>query len=132
MLKESQTLAQTYNTRQHLLGLPVSNVREGGFYYNELKQMLFLTMKCKCVLQYKSLQKLLKDFKSVKDLWITTSNWLEWNKSWLGGPLSYIKPEQLQINVTDALKTMNECVEHFKDVPRMKYTEYVQTCGREV
>uniref|UniRef100_A0A8C4HI64 Dynein, axonemal, heavy chain 1 n=1 Tax=Dicentrarchus labrax TaxID=13489 RepID=A0A8C4HI64_DICLA len=79
--------------------------------------MLFLTMKCKFVLQYDRLQKLVKDFQPFKDLWTTTSDWLRWHESWLNDTLSSIDPEQLERNVTDAHKTMHKCIKQFKDIP---------------
>ncbi|XP_022600673.1 LOW QUALITY PROTEIN: dynein heavy chain 1, axonemal-like [Seriola dumerili] len=90
-LKECQTLAQTYNTRERLFGLPVTN--------------------------YDRLQKLVKDFQPFKDLWTTTSEWLHSHESWLNDSLSSIDPEQLERNVTDAHKTMHKCIKQFKDIP---------------
>ncbi|KAM9332808.1 dynein axonemal heavy chain 1-like [Pholidichthys leucotaenia] len=90
-LKECQSLAQTYNNRERLFGMPVTN--------------------------YDRLQKLAKDFQPYKDLWTTTSDWLQWHESWLNDPLSSIDPEQLERNVTDALKIMHKCTKHFKEVP---------------
>ncbi|XP_040015424.1 dynein heavy chain 1, axonemal [Xiphias gladius] len=90
-LKECQTMAQTYNTRERLFGIPVTN--------------------------YDRLQKLVKDFQPYKDLWTTTSDWLRWHESWLNDPLSSIDPEQLEHNVTDAHKTMHKCIKQFKDIP---------------
>lgn len=76
-----------------------------------------MTIKCKYVLQYDHLQKLVKDFQPFKDLWTTTSDWLRWHESWLNDPLSSIDPEQLERNVTDAHKTMHKCIKQFKDIP---------------
>ncbi|XP_028430624.1 dynein heavy chain 1, axonemal isoform X1 [Perca flavescens] len=90
-LKDCQTMAQTYNTRERLFGVPVTN--------------------------YDRLQKLVKDFLPFKDLWTTTSDWLRWHESWLNDPLSSIDPEQLERNVTDAHKTMHKCIKQFKDIP---------------
>ncbi|AWP03287.1 putative dynein heavy chain 1 axonemal [Scophthalmus maximus] len=90
-LKECQNLAQTYNTRERLFGAPVTN--------------------------YDHLQKMVKDFQPFKDLWTTTSDWLHWHECWLNDPLSFIDPEQLERNVTDALKTMHKCIKQFKDIP---------------
>ncbi|XP_019911214.2 dynein heavy chain 1, axonemal [Esox lucius] len=90
-LKESQAMAQTYNNRERLFGVPITN--------------------------YDRLQKLVKDFQPFKDLWITTSDWLRWHDSWHNDPLSTIDPEQLERNVTDAMKTMHKCVKMFKDIP---------------
>ncbi|KAM3838092.1 dynein axonemal heavy chain 1-like [Diretmus argenteus] len=90
-LKETQTMAQTYNNRERLFGIPITN--------------------------YDRLQKIIKDFQPFSDLWATTSDWLRCHKSWLNDPLSIIDPEKLECNVLDALKTMHKCVKQFKDIP---------------
>ncbi|KAM9362199.1 LOW QUALITY PROTEIN: dynein axonemal heavy chain 1 [Symphorus nematophorus] len=90
-LKECQTMAQTYNTRERLFGIPVTN--------------------------YDHVQKLVKDFQPFKDLWTTTSDWLRWHENWLNDPLSSIDPEQVERNVTDAHKTMHKCIKQFKEIP---------------
>ncbi|XP_078019489.1 dynein axonemal heavy chain 1 [Epinephelus lanceolatus] len=90
-LKECHTMAQTFNSRERLFGIPVTN--------------------------YDRLQKLVKDFQPYKDLWTTSSDWLRWHESWLNDPLSSIDPEQLERNVTDAYKTMHKCIKQFKDIP---------------
>uniref|UniRef100_A0A674D5A9 Dynein axonemal heavy chain 1 n=1 Tax=Salmo trutta TaxID=8032 RepID=A0A674D5A9_SALTR len=84
-------MAQTYNNRDRLFGIPVTN--------------------------YDRLQKLIRDFQPFRDLWTTTSDWLRWHDSWHNDPLSIIDPEQLERNVTDAFKTMHKCVKMFKDIP---------------
>ncbi|KAL0978572.1 hypothetical protein UPYG_G00172390 [Umbra pygmaea] len=90
-LKESQTMAQTYNNRERLFGIPVTN--------------------------YERLLKLIKDFQPFRDLWTTTSDWLRWQESWQNDPLSTIDPELLERNVTESYKTMHKCVKMFKDIP---------------
>ncbi|KAI4880923.1 hypothetical protein NFI96_025448, partial [Prochilodus magdalenae] len=90
-LKESQAMAQVYNNRERLFGIPVTN--------------------------YERLQKLTRDFQPFRDLWTTTSDWLRWQESWMNDPLSTIDPEQLERNVSDAYKTMHKCVKLFKDIP---------------
>ncbi|XP_009304459.3 dynein axonemal heavy chain 1 [Danio rerio] len=90
-LKECQEMAQLYNNRERLFGKPVTN--------------------------YTELQKLNRDFQPFHDLWKTTSDWLRWHESWLNDPLAAINPEQLERNVTDAYKTMHQCVKQFKDLP---------------
>ncbi|XP_072521546.1 dynein axonemal heavy chain 1 [Salminus brasiliensis] len=90
-LKESQTMAQVYNNRERLFGIPVTN--------------------------YERLQKLIRDFQPFQELWLTASDWLRWHESWLNDPLSTIDAEQLERNVNDAYKTMHKCVKLFKDIP---------------
>ncbi|XP_058497468.1 dynein axonemal heavy chain 1 [Solea solea] len=90
-LMECQTMAQTYNARERLFGLPATN--------------------------YDHVQKLIKDFQPLKDLWTTTSDWLRWHESWLNDPLSSIDPEQLERNVSDAHRTMQKCIKQFKEIP---------------
>ncbi|XP_027011591.1 dynein axonemal heavy chain 1 isoform X2 [Tachysurus fulvidraco] len=90
-LQECQTLAQVYNNRERLFGLPLTN--------------------------YDRLQKLSREFQPFRDLWTTTSDWQRWHESWLNDPLSSIDPEQLERNVSDAFKTMHKCIKLFKDIP---------------
>ncbi|MGH0183081.1 UNVERIFIED_CONTAM: hypothetical protein FKN15_013335 [Acipenser sinensis] len=90
-LKESQQLAQLYNNRERLFGMPVTN--------------------------YDKLPKLIKDFQPFRDLWTTTSDWLRWHESWMNDPLTTIDPEQLEKNVSESFKTMHKCVKLFKDIP---------------
>ncbi|KAJ7998998.1 hypothetical protein DPEC_G00210820 [Dallia pectoralis] len=90
-LKEAQATALTYNSRERLFGIPVTNDDR--------------------------LQKLVKDFQPFRNLWTTTSDWLRWHKSWHNDPLSTVDPEQLEKNVTDAFNTMDECVKMFTDIP---------------
>ncbi|KAK7907430.1 hypothetical protein WMY93_016042 [Mugilogobius chulae] len=90
-LKECQVMAQTYNNRERLFGLPLTN--------------------------YDRLHNLVAEFQPYEDLWITTSNWLRWHDSWLNDPLSSIDSEQLESNVTETNKVMHKCVKRFKDKP---------------
>lgn len=90
-LKDCQNMAQTYNSRERLFGLPITN--------------------------YDRLQNLVKEFQPFEDLWTTTSNWLRWHESWLNDPLTSIDSEQLDRSVTEAYKTMHKCVKVFKDIP---------------
>ncbi|XP_046731532.1 dynein axonemal heavy chain 1 [Silurus meridionalis] len=90
-LKECQSMAQVYNNRERLFGLPLTN--------------------------YDRLQKLSRDFQPFRDLWTTTSDWQRWHESWLNDPLTNIDPEQLERNVSDSFKTIHKCVKMFKDIP---------------
>ncbi|KAG7477961.1 hypothetical protein MATL_G00075170 [Megalops atlanticus] len=90
-LKEVQNLAQLYNSRERLFGIPVTN--------------------------YDRLQRLIRDFQPYRDLWTTTSDWMRWYESWMQDPLSSIDPEQLERNVSDTHRTMHKCVKQFKDIP---------------
>ncbi|XP_035980517.1 dynein heavy chain 1, axonemal isoform X4 [Fundulus heteroclitus] len=90
-LKQCQTLALTYNTREHLLNLPVSN--------------------------FDRLPKLVDDCQPFIDLWTTISDWLRWNEIWFNAPLSSIEAEQLDHIVTTAQKNMSNCIEQFSGNP---------------
>ncbi|TMS18883.1 Dynein heavy chain 1, axonemal [Larimichthys crocea] len=102
-LKECQSMAHTYNSRERLFGIPVTN--------------------------YDHVQKLIKDFQPFKDLWSTTSDWLRWHEIWLNDSLPSIDPEQLERNVTDAHRTMHKCVKQFKDIPDCQMVA-TAICGR--
>uniref|UniRef100_A0A8C9T0G9 Dynein axonemal heavy chain 1 n=1 Tax=Scleropages formosus TaxID=113540 RepID=A0A8C9T0G9_SCLFO len=112
-LKESQSMAQIYNNRERLFGIPVTNVscRDAP-----LHMQLNISVRL-CLSQYDRLQKLVRDFQPFHDLWTTTSDWLRWRESWMHDPLSSIDPEQLERSVNEAFKTMHKCVKQFKDVP---------------
>ncbi|CAH3196981.1 unnamed protein product, partial [Porites evermanni] len=90
-LKECQALANTYNNRERLFGLPVTS--------------------------YDKLGRLVKDFEPFKNMWLTASDWLKWYDSWMNDPLTTIDAEQLEQNVNNAFKTIFKCVKHFKEIP---------------
>jgi dynein heavy chain len=90
-LKECQTLAQLYNQRERLFGLPVT--------------------------QYEKIGRLLKDFESYKNLWLTAADWMRWQESWMNDALVNIDPELMATNVQNAYKTMHKAVKYFKDIP---------------
>lgn len=114
-LEDCQRLSQTYNNRERLLGVSVTNV--GTISWDKDPLARLLTMKFVHVLQYAHLRNLVKNFQPFKDLWITTSDWLCWHESWLSDPLSAINPEQLEHRVTESLSIMHKSVKHFKDLP---------------
>uniref|UniRef100_A0A8V1A4F4 Dynein axonemal heavy chain 1 n=1 Tax=Gallus gallus TaxID=9031 RepID=A0A8V1A4F4_CHICK len=90
-LKELQNLAILYNNREKIFGMKITN--------------------------YKKLSRMVKDFQPYCDLWTTVSDWLNWCKSWMDGPLIEIDAEQLEKNVNDSFKTMQKCVRQFKNSP---------------
>ncbi|XP_078481026.1 dynein axonemal heavy chain 1-like isoform X3 [Ciona intestinalis] len=90
-LKECQTLAQLYNQRERLFGMPVTN--------------------------YDKLGKLVKDFQPYRDLWTTTSDWMRWHESWMNDPLTSIDAEQLERNVNDSFRVLHKCAKQFKEIP---------------
>ncbi|KAK2170975.1 hypothetical protein NP493_1117g00049 [Ridgeia piscesae] len=90
-LKEAQTWSTTYNNRERLFSMPVTN--------------------------YEKLSKLIKDFEPFKNLWITVSDWLKWYDSWMHDPLTSIDAETVEKNVSDAYKTMHKSVKIFQDIP---------------
>ncbi|XP_019627758.1 PREDICTED: dynein heavy chain 1, axonemal-like isoform X2 [Branchiostoma belcheri] len=90
-LKESQELAQTYNNRERLFEMPVTD--------------------------YQKLSKMVRDFEPYRNLWLTTSDWLKWHESWMTDPLTTIDAEALETQVNNSYKTMHKCVKLFKDVP---------------
>ncbi|KAG8436117.1 hypothetical protein GDO86_007286 [Hymenochirus boettgeri] len=89
-LKESQQMAQLYNNRERLFGLPVTN--------------------------YDKLVKMVKDFQPFRDLWTTASDWIRWYESWMNDPITTIDAEQLEKNVTESYKAMHKCIKQFRDI----------------
>ncbi|KAK3096562.1 hypothetical protein FSP39_001310 [Pinctada imbricata] len=93
-LKEAQGLAQTYNNRERLFGMPVTN--------------------------YDKLAKLIKEFEPFRNLWITVSDWGRWHESWMHDPLSAINAEEVEKNVNEAYKTMHKSVRIFNEMPSVQ------------
>ncbi|XP_076467072.1 dynein axonemal heavy chain 1-like isoform X2 [Babylonia areolata] len=93
-LKEAQGLAVTYNNRERLFGMPVTN--------------------------YDKLAKLVKDFEPYRNLWVTVSDWLRWQESWMNDPLTSINAEEVEKNVMDAYKTMHKSVKIFNEIPNVQ------------
>ncbi|KAL3881803.1 hypothetical protein ACJMK2_028195, partial [Sinanodonta woodiana] len=93
-LKEAQQLASTYNNRERLFGMPVTN--------------------------YEKLGRLVKDFEPYRNLWVTVSDWMRWHESWLNDPLTAINAEEVEKNVNDAYKTMHKSVKFFADIPSVQ------------
>ncbi|XP_014851660.1 PREDICTED: dynein heavy chain 1, axonemal [Poecilia mexicana] len=87
-LKQCQSLSETYNTRERLLGLPISN--------------------------FDHLNKLINDFRPFEKLWTTTSDWQRWTDGWFNDPLTSIDSEPLDRLVTEAQQTMSGLIKQFE------------------
>ncbi|XP_025097584.1 dynein heavy chain 1, axonemal-like [Pomacea canaliculata] len=90
-IKECQQLATLYNSRERLFDLPITN--------------------------YDKVGKLAKDFEPYRNLWITVSDWLRWQESWLNDPLNMLNAEDIEKNVNESFKTMHKSVKIFSDIP---------------
>lgn len=60
---------------------------------------------------------MLKDFEPFRNLWLTVSDWIRWQESWMNDPLTSIDAEVLEKNVNEAFKTMHKSVKLFVDIP---------------
>ncbi|CAF1941259.1 unnamed protein product [Rotaria magnacalcarata] len=89
ILKECQEAAQTYNNRERLLGLPVTN--------------------------YEKLAKLVKDFEPYRVLWSTASDWLRSHDSWMNDPIISVNAEDIEKNVTEMYKNMHKSIKIFSE-----------------
>jgi dynein heavy chain len=90
-LKESQQQAQTYNNRERLCGLPVTD--------------------------YEHLNRCVKDFEPFKSLWLTTDDWTKAHKVWMSDSFLDLDPEALDNQITNAAKTIVKCSKAFRDTP---------------
>ncbi|GFS18450.1 dynein heavy chain 1, axonemal [Elysia marginata] len=93
-LRECQDLAHLYNSREKLFKMKPTN-----FTY---------------------ISKIMKEFEPFRKLWITTSDWVRWQESWLTDPLSAINAEELERCVTESWKTMNKSVKYFSNIPAVQ------------
>ncbi|XP_014666196.1 PREDICTED: dynein heavy chain 1, axonemal-like [Priapulus caudatus] len=90
-LKECQELAAMYNTRERLFNAPVTN--------------------------YDKLARLNKEFEPYRNLWMSVSDWLRWNDSWMMDPLTSIDAEIMEKQVNDCFKIMHKSAKIFQEVP---------------
>ncbi|CAF1149286.1 unnamed protein product [Adineta steineri] len=88
-LKECVEASQTYNNRERLLGLPVTN--------------------------YDKLSRLVKDFEPYRVLWSTTSDWLRSYDSWMNDPIISVNAEDIEKNVTEMYKNTHKSIKTFAD-----------------
>ncbi|CAF1684087.1 unnamed protein product, partial [Adineta ricciae] len=88
-LKECVEASQTYNNRERLLGLPVTN--------------------------YEKLTRLVKDFEPYRILWSTTSDWLRSYDSWMNDPIISVNAEDIEKNVTEMYKNTHKSIKTFAD-----------------
>ncbi|XP_059176982.1 dynein axonemal heavy chain 1-like [Physella acuta] len=93
-LKDAQQMAITYNNRERLFGMPVTN--------------------------YDKLAKLVKDFEPFRNLWVTVSDWQRWYESWMTDPLTAINAEEVEKNVTESYKIMHKSVKLFQEIPTVQ------------
>ncbi|PVD29059.1 hypothetical protein C0Q70_11656 [Pomacea canaliculata] len=93
-LRDAQGLAVTYNNRERLFGMPVTN--------------------------YDRLAKLAKDFEPYRNLWITVDQWKQSHQTWLHDPLMNINAEELERTVMEAYKTMHKSVKIFSEIPNVQ------------
>nr|WAW84827.1 axonemal dynein heavy chain 1 [Halisarca dujardinii] len=93
-MKECQQLAQKYNQRERLFGLPVT--------------------------QYDKASKLAKDFEPYKNLWNTAADWGRYHETWMNDSLVNIDPDIMATNVNGAYKTIHKCSKFFKDIPALR------------
>ncbi|XP_076467002.1 dynein axonemal heavy chain 1-like [Babylonia areolata] len=92
-LKECQQLAFTYNSREKLFGFPITN--------------------------YEKIGKLIKEFEPYRNLWITTSDWLRWQESWMNDPIQTINPEEVERIVNESYKNIHKSVKFFHNSPEV-------------
>ncbi|CAG5132289.1 unnamed protein product, partial [Candidula unifasciata] len=89
-LKDAQQMAITYNNRERLFGMPVTN--------------------------YDKLAKLIRDFEPFRNLWVTVSDWLRSHESWMNDPLLAINAEEVEKNVNESYKIMHKSVKLFSEI----------------
>ncbi|EDQ91509.1 uncharacterized protein MONBRDRAFT_15298, partial [Monosiga brevicollis MX1] len=90
-LKDAQAQAQVYNNRERLSNLQVTN--------------------------YDHLNRCAKEFEPFKNLWLTTDEWLKSHKIWMNDSFADLDPEALEVQITNASKTILKCSKSFKELP---------------
>ena len=90
-LKEAQANAQTYNNRERLFGLPVTD--------------------------YEHLQKCVRDFEPYKNLWITADEWQTAYRGYMNDSFMDLDPEKLDQDIQSAAKAIQKALRAFKELP---------------
>lgn len=90
-LSEAQKDAQTYNIRQRIFDMPVTD--------------------------YSNLGKCVREFEPYKQLWLTTDDWIKSHKVWMNDPLGELDAEALELQIAASAKAIFKCTKAFKDVP---------------
>ena len=67
----------------------------------------------------------MKEFEPYRNLWITTSDWMRWEASWLNDPLHMINPEEVERIVNESYKNIHKAVKFFANIPG-KFLSIVQ------
>ncbi|CUG87367.1 Hypothetical protein, putative, partial [Bodo saltans] len=79
--------------------------------------------------EYVHVHQLAKDFEPYATLWVTADEWIQWHHGWTNDPFDAIDAEEMEKNVTNALKNMMKCVREprFKDkAPILKIAEDIK------
>lgn len=90
-LAEAQKDASTYNVRQRLFGMPVT--------------------------EYTELSKTVREFEPYKNLWLTTDDWIKSHKKWMSNTFTSLDPEALEQQINTASKVIHKCTRSLKDMP---------------
>nr|KAG5711096.1 hypothetical protein BaRGS_004740 [Batillaria attramentaria] len=93
-IRECQAMAITYNARERIFNMPVTN--------------------------YDRINKMMKEFEPFRNLWVGTSDWLRWYDGWMHDPLTNINPEDVERNVNEAYKIMHKSVKIFHEHPAVQ------------
>jgi len=89
-LKECQTQASMFNTREALFNLDPTN--------------------------YDDINNLINTFEPYKNLWLTAYDWIKWKNQWINGPFMELQSDNIEKNVGNSWRTMLKLIKFFKSM----------------
>jgi dynein heavy chain len=60
---------------------------------------------------------MVKEFEPYRNLWVTTSDWLRWQESWLNDPIASINPDEVERIVNESYKNIHKSAKFFQNIP---------------
>ncbi|KAG5345241.1 DYH1 protein, partial [Acromyrmex charruanus] len=88
--------------------------QEFGLLLNERQKLFGMD-----VVPYEQLNTLIKKFEPYQTLWITASDWLNWQEIWMENPLVSFDANQIENMTADMYKAISHCVKEFQENPKM-------------
>ncbi|KAG5324862.1 DYH1 protein, partial [Pseudoatta argentina] len=97
--------------------------QEFGLLLNERQKLFGMD-----VVPYEQLNTLIKKFEPYQTLWITASDWLNWQEIWMENPLVSFDANQIENMTDDMYKAISRCVKEFQENPN----KYIMKISDEI
>ena len=69
---------------------------------------------------YDRVARLAKEFERYEQLWMSADDWYKWNKSWMEDPFETLVPEQMEQDLSEAIRNVFKASKAFVEVAEIK------------